>query len=56
MFSGGPGEGGSEDLPVRFGAAGARWCGVEVAAVGEGFSADEIANSACAPGPPFPLA
>jgi hypothetical protein len=56
MFWGGPGEGGSEDLPVRFGAAGTRWCGVEVAAAGEGFSADEIANSACTPGPPFPLA
>jgi hypothetical protein len=45
------GEDGSEDLPVRFGAAGARWCGVggqvaavvgaEVVAAGEGFSADE---------------
>jgi hypothetical protein len=39
---------------VRFGATGARWCGVEVAAAGEGFSADEIANSACTPGPPSP--
>jgi hypothetical protein len=39
---------------VRFGAIGARWCGVEVAAAGEGFSADEIANSACTPGPPSP--
>jgi hypothetical protein len=54
MFWGGLGEGGSKDLPVRFGAAGARWCGVEVAAAGEGFSADEIANSACTPGPPSP--
>jgi hypothetical protein len=54
-------EDGSEDLPVRFRAAGARWCGVggqvdtavgdEVVAAGEGFSADEIANSACTPGP-----
>jgi hypothetical protein len=35
-------------------AAGTRCCGVEVAAVGEGFSADEIANSACTPGPPSP--
>jgi hypothetical protein len=39
---------------VRFGAAGARWCGVEVAAAGEGFSADEIANSAYTPGPLSP--
>jgi hypothetical protein len=51
---GGSGEGGSEDLPVRFGVPGARWCGVEVVAAGEGFSADEIANSACTPGPPSP--
>jgi hypothetical protein len=45
------GEDGSEDLPVRFGAAGARWCsaggqvaaivGAEVVAAGEGFSADK---------------
>jgi hypothetical protein len=58
------GEDESEDPPVRFGAAGARWCGVggqvdaavsaEVVAAGEGFSADEIANSACTPGPPSP--
>ena len=58
------GEDGSEDLPVRFGAAGARWCGVggqvaavvgaEVVAAGEGFSTDEIANSACTPGPLSP--
>jgi hypothetical protein len=54
MFWGGLSEGGSEDLPVRFGVPGARWCGVEVAAAGEGFSVDEIANSACTPGPPSP--
>jgi hypothetical protein len=45
------GEDGSEDLPVRFGAADACWCGVggqvdatvgaEVVAAGESFSADE---------------
>jgi hypothetical protein len=49
------GEDGSEDLPVRFGAAGARWCGVggqvdaavgaEVVAAGEGFSANEIVGA-----------
>jgi hypothetical protein len=54
------GEDGSEDLPVRFGAAGARWCGVGgqvdaavgavVAAAGEGFSTDEIVSVTCAPG------
>jgi hypothetical protein len=54
------GEDGSEDLPVRFGATGARWCGVggqvdatvgaEVVAAGEGFSADEIVGVTCAPG------
>jgi hypothetical protein len=54
------GEDGSEDLPVRFGAAGARWCGgggqvdaavgAEVVAAGEGFSADEIVGAICAPG------
>jgi hypothetical protein len=54
------GEDGSEDLPVRFGADGARWCGVggqadavvgaEVVAAGEGFSADEIVGVICAPG------
>jgi hypothetical protein len=54
------GEDGSEDLPVRFGAAGARWCGVggqvddavgaEVVAAGEGFSADDTVNATCAPG------
>jgi hypothetical protein len=48
------GEDESEDLPVRFGAACACWCGVEVVAAGEGFSADEIANSACTPRPPSP--
>jgi hypothetical protein len=45
------GEDGSEDLPVRFGAAGARWCGAggqvdaaigaDVVAVGESFSTDK---------------
>jgi hypothetical protein len=64
VFWGGLGEGGSEDLPVRFGAAGACWCGVGgqvdaavgavVAAAGEGFSADETANSTRTPGPPSP--
>jgi hypothetical protein len=54
MFWGGLGEGGSEDLSVRFGAPSARWCGVEVVAAGEGFSADEIAYSAYTPGPPSP--
>jgi hypothetical protein len=54
------GEDGSENLPVRFGAAGARWCcvggqvdaavGVEVVAAGEGFSVDEIVGVTCAPG------
>jgi hypothetical protein len=54
------GEDGSEDLPVRFGAAGARWCGVggqvdaavgaEVVAAREGFSVDEIVGVICAPG------
>jgi hypothetical protein len=51
------GEDGSEDLPVRFGAAGARWCGVgrqvvavvgaEVVAAREGFSTDEIVGATC---------
>jgi hypothetical protein len=51
------GEDGSEDLPVRFGAAGARWCGVggqvaavvgaEVVAASEGFSADKIVGATC---------
>jgi hypothetical protein len=49
------GEDGSEDLPVRFGAAGTRWCGVcgqvdaavgaEVVAAGESFSADETISA-----------
>jgi hypothetical protein len=49
---------------VRFGAAGACWCcvgeqadaaiGAAMAAAGEGFSADETANSARTPGPPSP--
>jgi hypothetical protein len=47
----------SEDLPVRFGAAGARWCGVgrqmaavvgaEVVVAREGFSADKIVGATC---------
>jgi hypothetical protein len=51
------GEDGSEDLPVHFGAACARWCGVggqvaavvgaEVVAAREGFSADEIVGATC---------
>jgi hypothetical protein len=55
------GEDRSEDIPVRFGAAGARWCGVggqvdaavgaEVVTAGEGFSTDEIVGAICAPGP-----
>jgi hypothetical protein len=54
------GEDGGEDLSMRFGATGARWCGVggqvdasvgaEVVAAGEGFSADEIVGVTCAPG------
>jgi hypothetical protein len=53
------GEDGSEDLPVRFGAAGARWCGVggqvdaavgaDVVAAGESFSADEIVSATGGP-------
>jgi hypothetical protein len=53
------GEDGSEDLPVRFGATGARWCGVggqvdaaasaEVVAAGESFSADGTASAARGP-------
>jgi hypothetical protein len=49
------GEDGSEDLPVRFGVAGACWCGVggqvdaavgaEVVAAGESFSADETVSA-----------
>jgi hypothetical protein len=41
-----------KDLPVRFEASGARWRGAEVVAAGEGFSVNEIANSARTPGPP----
>jgi hypothetical protein len=54
------GEDRSEDLPVRFGVAGARWCsvggqvdaivGAEVVAAGEGFSADDTVNATCTPG------
>jgi hypothetical protein len=54
------GEDGSEDLLVRFGAAGARWCsvggqvdavaGAEVVAAGEGLVADEIVGAICAQG------
>jgi hypothetical protein len=53
------GEDGSEDLPVRFGATGARWCGVggqvdvtvgaEVVAAGESFSADETVSATRGP-------
>jgi hypothetical protein len=53
------GEDGSEDLPVRFGAASARWCGVggqvdaivgaEVVAAGESFSADETVSATHGP-------
>jgi hypothetical protein len=53
------GEDGSEDLSVRFGAAGARWCGVggqvdaavgaEVVAVGESFSAVRTVSATCGP-------
>jgi hypothetical protein len=46
---GGSGEG--EDLPVRSEASGTRWRGAEVVAAGEGFSVNEIANSARTPGP-----
>jgi hypothetical protein len=51
------GKDGSEDLPVRFGAAGARWCsvggqvavivGAEVVTAREGFSANEIVGATC---------
>ena len=51
------GEDGSEDLPVRFGAAGARWCGVggqvdaavgaEVVAAGESFFAVGTVSTTC---------
>jgi hypothetical protein len=53
------GEDGSEDLSVRFGAVGARWCGVggqvdatvgaEVVAAGESFSADETVSATHGP-------
>jgi hypothetical protein len=53
------GEDGSEDLSVRFGAAGARWCGVggqvdtavgaEVVAAGESFPAVETVSTTCGP-------
>jgi hypothetical protein len=53
------GEDGSEDLPVRFGASGACWCGAggqvaavvgaEVVAAGEGFSADETVGATRGP-------
>jgi hypothetical protein len=53
------GEDGSEDLPVRFGAACARWCGVVgqvdaavgAEAAGEGFSADETVSATRGPTP-----
>jgi hypothetical protein len=51
------GENGSEDLPVRFGATAAHWCGVggqvaavvgaEVVVAREGFSADETVGATC---------
>jgi hypothetical protein len=53
------GEDGGEDLPVRFGAASARWCGVggqadaavgaDVVAAGESFSAVEAVSAAYGP-------
>jgi hypothetical protein len=53
------GEDRSEDLPVRLGAAGARWCGVggpadatvdaDVVVAGESFSAVEAISAACGP-------
>jgi hypothetical protein len=53
------GEDRSEDPPVRFGAAGARWCGVggqvdaavgaEVVAAGESFSANETVSATRGP-------
>ena len=53
------GKDGSEDLPVRFGAAGARWCGAggqvdaavgaDVVAAGESFSADETVSATHGP-------
>jgi hypothetical protein len=56
------GEDGSEDLPVRFGVAGARWCGVggqvdavvgaEVVAAGEGFLRRRYRRRHLRSGPP----
>jgi hypothetical protein len=53
------GEDGSEDLPVRFGAAGARWCGAggqvdavvgaDVVAAGESFSTDKPVSATHGP-------
>jgi hypothetical protein len=53
------GEDGSEDLPVRFGAAGARWCGAggqvdaaigaDMVAAGESFSADKPVSATRGP-------
>jgi hypothetical protein len=53
------GEDGSEDLPVRFGAAGARWCGVggqvdtavgaDVVAAAESFSVDKPVSATRGP-------
>jgi hypothetical protein len=53
------GEDGSEDLPVRFGAAGAHRCsaggqadaavGADVVAAGESFSAVEVVSATCGP-------
>jgi hypothetical protein len=55
------GEDESEDLPVRFGATGAHWCGVggqvdaaasaEVVAAGESFSANETSSATRGPTP-----
>jgi hypothetical protein len=53
------GEDGSEDLPMRFGVADARWCGVggqadaavggDVVAAGESFSAVRTVSANCGP-------
>ena len=53
------GDDGSEDLPVRFRAVGARWCdvggqvdaavGAEVVAAGESFSIVETVSATCGP-------
>jgi hypothetical protein len=53
------GKNGGEDLPVRFGVVGARWCsvggqvdttvGAEVVAAGESFSTDETVNATRGP-------